>query len=199
MPFPVIPKKMALLNVDLQNCFVENSPVAAPCGRDVLAKANQLTAACRDAGVMIIHTAHVTRPDGSNLGIMGEIIPPVIDGVIMQGSESAKLHPELDVQDGDIVLEKPRFGAFHNTDLENILRSNGIDTVAVTGICTNICCETTAREANVRDFRVFFLSDATGTFPLGDVSAEQIQASVCATMGMAFAEVVSTDELISRL
>jgi len=199
MAFPIIPEKMALLNVDLQNAFVENSPVAAPCGREVLAKANELTAACRNAGIQIIHTAHVTRPDGSNLGMMGELIPPVRDGVIHSDTETAKLHPELDVQDGDIIIEKPRFGAFHNTDLENVLRCKGIDTVMITGICTNICCETTAREANQRDFRVFFLNDATGTFPLGDVSAEQIQQAVCATLGMAFAEVVSTEEMINKI
>jgi len=58
---------------------------------------------------------------------------------------------------------KPRFGAFQGTDLELILRSRGIDTVIVTGVATNVCCDTTAREAAVRDFRVFFLSDGTAT------------------------------------
>ena len=71
--------------------------------------------------------------------------------------EAAALHKELVVDPADILLEKPRYGAFHATDLEMILRTHGIDTLIITGIATNVCCETTAREAMVRDFRVFFL------------------------------------------
>jgi len=60
-------------------------------------------------------------------------------------------------------LEKPRFGAFHAAHLELLLRARGIDTLIITGIATNVFCETTAREAAVRDFRVFFLSDGTAS------------------------------------
>ncbi len=62
-----------------------------------------------------------------------------------------------------MLLHKPRFGAFHGTDLELILRCRGIDTIIITGISTPVCCDTTAREAHARDFRVFLLSDATAT------------------------------------
>lgn len=197
--FPIVPSNMALVNVDMQNCFVENSPVAAPGGLEVLERINRLIAACRAAGVLVVHTAHVVRPDGSNIGVMGEIVPPVNDGVIDKGSPSAELHGGLDVADGDILLDKPRFGSFHGTDLELILRARGIDTIVVTGICTNICCETTAREANVRDFRVFFLTDGTATFGIGDLTAEDIQAATCATLGFAFAQLASVDEMIAGL
>jgi nicotinamidase-related amidase len=197
--FPVIPSRMALVNVDMQNCFVENSPIAAPGGREVLGRINGLIDACRAAGVQVIHTAHVVRPDGSNTGVMGEIIPPVNSGVINKGAASAALHGELNVADGDILLDKPRFGSFHGTDLEIILRARGIDTIIVTGICTNICCETTAREANVRDFRVFFLTDGTATFGIGDLTADDIQAVTCATLGFAFAQLATVDEMIGRL
>jgi len=91
--------------------------------------------------VLVVHTAHVTRPDGSNVGVMGEIIPPVRDGIINRGSPSSALHPRLEVLAGDIVLEKPRFGAFHGTDLELILRARGIDSFILTGIATNVCVE----------------------------------------------------------
>lgn len=197
--FPIVPSNMALINVDMQNCFVENSPVAAPGGLEVLERINRLIAACRAAGVLVVHTAHVVRPDGSNIGVMGEIVPPVNDGVIDKGSQSAELHGGLDVADGDILLDKPRFGSFHGTDLELILRARCIDTIIVTGICTNICCETTAREANVRDFRVFFLTDGTATFGIGDLTAEDIQAATCATLGFAFAQLASVDEMIAGL
>ena len=69
----------------------------------------------------------------------------------------------LAIDPRDVLLEKPRFGAFHSTDLEMILRCRGIDTIIITGISMPICCDTTAREANSRDFRVFFMSDGTAT------------------------------------
>jgi nicotinamidase-related amidase len=67
------------------------------------------------------------------------------------------------VGDRDVILNKPRYGGFHGTDLEMVLRSAGVDTVIISGIATNICCETTAREAAQRDFHVYFLSDGTAT------------------------------------
>lgn len=197
--FPVIPQNMALVNVDMQNCFVENSPLAAPDGPLVLERINRLLSACRRAGVMIIHTAHVLRPDGSNIGVMGELIQPVREGYINKDRVSSQLHPKLDVQAGDIILDKPRYGAFHGTDLDLILRSKRIDTIILSGICTNICCETTAREANMRDFHVFFLSDGTATFPTRGVSAEEIQRASCATLGTAFAQILTLDEMITKL
>lgn len=197
--FAVEPRRMALVNIDMQNCFVENSPLAAPGGRALLGRVNRLTKACRKAGVRIIHTAHVVRPDGSNVGVMGELIKPVGDGYLNNDRVSARLHAELDVQPGDIVLDKPRYGSFHGTDLELILRSNSLDTIIISGICTNICCETTAREAGMRDFHVFFLSDGTATFPIGAVSAEDIQRVSCATLSMAFAQIVTVDEMIGKL
>ena len=111
--FAIVPNKTALLNVDFQNVFVEGYPVSAPDGVVTLQRANRLSAACRAAGILVIHTAHVTRPDGSNVGVMGEILPPVGEGMIAQGSQAAALHKDLDVNERDIILEKPRFGAFH--------------------------------------------------------------------------------------
>ena len=58
---------------------------------------------------------------------------------------------------------------------------------------------TTAREANVRDFRVFFLTDGTATFGIGDLTADDIQAATCATLGFAFAQLATVDEMIARL
>lgn len=198
--FAVVPKRMALINVDMQNCFVESSPLAAPGGRQLLDKVNRLTQACREAGVQVIHTAHVVRPDGSNVGVMGEMIDPIgKGGYLNKDRVSAALHPQLKVEANDIILDKPRYGSFHATDLELVLKSKGVDTIIVSGICTNICCETTAREAGMRDFHVFFLSDGTETFPIGDVSAAEIQRVTCATLGLAFAQIVTVDEMIRKL
>jgi nicotinamidase-related amidase len=197
--FAVNPRKLALVNVDLQNVFVEGFPVSPPDGPAVVARVNKLAAVCRKAGVLVIHTAHVTRADGSNVGVMGEIIPPVREGMIVKGSFPAALHKDLKIDPADIVLEKPRFGAFHSTDLELILRSRGIDSVIISGISTNVCAETTAREANVRDFRVFFLSDGTSTVDMDGVPRDVLQRATCAVLGTAFAQVLTVDQMIAKL
>jgi nicotinamidase-related amidase len=170
--FKFDPRRTALLNIDMQNCFVENSPVAAPRGREIVPRINKLAEVCRKRGALVIHTLHLVRPDGSNTGVMGVIIPAIAAGLINKGNKQAELHPDIVVGRNDIILEKPRYGAFHGTDLDLILRNRGIDTVIVTGICTNVCCETTAREANMRDYKVFFISDATATFNTPEVSAD---------------------------
>ncbi len=73
--FAVIPERTALLNVDLQNCFVENSPIAAPDGLVILERVNRLAAACRKAGILVIHASVVVRPDHSNLGTLADFNP----------------------------------------------------------------------------------------------------------------------------
>ena len=82
MDFAVVPERMALINVDLQNCFVQGYPSSAPDGLALLERINGLAAVCRAAGILVIHTRHVLRPDGSNLGILGEIAPAVKAGLI---------------------------------------------------------------------------------------------------------------------
>jgi nicotinamidase-related amidase len=190
--------RTALLNVDMQNCFVEGYPMSAPGGRALLDRINDLTAACRAAGVLVVHARHVLRPDGSNAGLLAEA-PPVAAGMINKGSPSADFHPSLMIDARDTVLEKPRFGCFHGTDLELLLRSKAIDTVMVSGISTSVCCETTAREAAVRDFRVIFLKDGTATFGIDNLSAEQVQEAACATIGFVFGKVASIGDVLAAL
>jgi nicotinamidase-related amidase len=197
--YSLAPKRAALLNVDMQNCFVENSPIAAQDGMVILERVNRLATACRNAGSTVIHTAHVLREDGSNAGLLAENIEAVRLGIINKGSVSARLHSALDVEPTDIILEKPRFGAFYGTDLELVLRSLGIDSVIISGIATNVCCETTAREAAVRDFKVFFLSDGTGTAAMNGATADELQSATCATLGYLFAQIVTVDETIRML
>lgn len=197
--FTVDPKTTALINVDIQNCFVQDSPVAAPGGAAIIPRINKLADAVRRSGGLVIHTVHVVRADGSTTGVMGEFNAAIKAGLLHKGRQSAELHPDLVVLEDDTIVEKPRYGAFFGTDIELILRNRGIESVIVTGITTNVCCETTAREANMRDFQVFFMRDGTATFDLPDVSAEEVQKAVCATLQMAFAQVETVDEMIARL
>jgi ureidoacrylate peracid hydrolase len=197
--FELVPERAVLINVDMQNCFVHGSPIAAPQGLEIEGRINRLAKACRKAGILVIHTSIVMRADGSNRGVLDEFSPFVKEGILDKDSKSAALHPGLDIQSGDILLDKPRFGAFYGTDLELILRSRGIDTIIISGVATNVCCETTAREAAVRDFHVFFLSDGTATADMGHATAAELQKATCATLGFLFAQVLTVDEMIARV
>jgi ureidoacrylate peracid hydrolase len=202
--FPIVPSKTALIVVDMQNVFVEGYPFSAPEGPQVLDRLNRLAEFCRECGIQVIYTAHVVRSDHSNVGVLGDILPPVREGVIDDGSISGDFHPGVQVREGDITLKKARYGAFDGTDLELILRHKGIDTLIIGGIATNVCAETTAREANVRDFKVLFLSDGTATFGLPDVgfgplTAEEVQRVTCSIMRAFFAQVLTVDQAIEKI
>ena len=149
---------------------------------------------CRNAGILVIHTRHVVRPDHSNIGILGKLVPKVRDGMLDEGSESAAFHADLRIEPNDVLLTKPRFGAFHGTDLDVILRSRGIDSLIITGITTDVCCDTTAREANARDFKVFFLSDATTTS-----RPPQSQRTTLELISALFGQVLTTEAMIAKI
>ncbi|MEZ4713744.1 MAG: isochorismatase family cysteine hydrolase [Caldilineaceae bacterium] len=197
MNFPVVTQRMALINVDMQNIFVDN-PKREGKGLPLLERINDFAAVCRAAGILVIHTRGIVRDDGTNVGVFGEIYPPAKE-VFNKDAPSAALHPRLVIDERDIILDKPRYGAFYATDLELILRSQGIDTVIITGIATNVCCETTAREAMVRDFRVFFLNDGTLATAPGGLTAEEVHWASLATLGALFAQVLSMDEMIAKI
>src|SRR5260221_7776750 len=114
--FAIDPRKTAVVAVDLQNCSVEKSPIAAPLGLQVVDKLNLLAARYRAAGSTIIWTRHAVRPDHSDVGILGKTVPPGAQGVIDDGAPSAALHPKVVVQAGDIILAKPhRYSGRHHT------------------------------------------------------------------------------------
>ena len=165
----------------------------------MLDRVNRFAAVCREAGILVVHTRFVLRPDGSNAGVLRETAPPVKAGILNEGSESAALHPGLVVDARDLIIDKPRFGAFHGTALETILRARDIDTVIIAGLMTNICCETTAREAMVRDFRRPFLSDGTATAPMGGASAGELQKATLATLGFLFAQVLTIEAMTHKV
>lgn len=194
--FTIVPARMALVNVDIQNCFVEGS---APDGLVVLERINRLAGVCRDVGIVVFHIRHAL-PAGLDPGVLGEILPVVkTTGFLDRDSETAAFHKELVRDPRDILLEKPHYGAFHDTNLELLLRRRGIDTIIITGIETNVCCDTTAREAMVRDFRVFFLSDGTTTGGVKGISRDIVHRATLATLGMCFAQVLAVDEMIQKI
>jgi isochorismate hydrolase len=113
--------------------------------------------------------------------------------VIIEGSESSVLLPELRVQPEDTIIKKDRYSAFYKTDLEEALRAKGIKDLIIGGVMTNLCCETTARDAFVRDFRVFFLVDGTST------AFEDLHLSTLKNLSYGFATLITCDQAISFL
>ena len=172
-------------------------PLAPPSGLAVLDRVNGVIDACRRLGMLVVHTRMAIRADGTNTGAaMDRLVPTFIRDLYSVGSPHWELHPGLSVAPGDVILDKPRYGAFYGTDLDLILRQRGIDTVVVTGIATNICCDATVREAAVRDYLVYLVQDATTTMAMNGITAEDLQAATFASLGMVFARIVSGAELL---
>jgi ureidoacrylate peracid hydrolase len=190
----VDPRRMALLNIDIQNVFVE----MAANSLEVVDRINRLARVCRSVGIPVIHVRHAVPAD-ADLGILGEMFPPVREGMLERTSETAAFHRSLEIGPSDQLLEKPHFGAFYDTDLQARLEALGVDTVIITGIETNVCCETTAREAMVRDIRAFFLSDGTTTGGVPGLEVAEVQRASLATVGTFFAQLATVDEMIGRI
>ena len=192
--FVVARGRTALLSIDLQNCFVEG---AAPRGVVVVDAVNRLARACRSAGMPVFQVRHALHAP-SDAGLLDEMFPGVF-AMLDVNAGTAAWHEAVEVDPTDVLLDKPHFGAFHGTDLEAQLRSRGVDTVIIAGIETNVCCETTAREAMVRDLRVLFMSDGTTTGGVPGMTVEDVQRASLATVGTFFAEVATVDETIARI
>jgi ureidoacrylate peracid hydrolase len=187
----------ALILVDLQRCFIDQSSEHSAQGATALVeRLNALAERCREANVLVILTAHVLRADHSNAGTLPEKVVAVADGMIDEMSEGAALHSAVRIDPRDIVVRKPRFSAFAGTDLDLILRTRGIQTLIVAGIATDICCESTARDAADRGLHVIFLSDGTASGSgADDPHADQAHVDALARLDAFFADVVSMADL----
>ena len=111
------------------------------------------------------------------------------------GSYGHSLWPDLEVLPEDIKVKKNRFGAFvpGSSDLHSLLQARNIDTLIITGTATNVCCESTARDAMMMNYKVIFVSDGTATY-----NDEEHNASLGIMLAM-FADVMSTDEVVNWL
>jgi len=118
-------------------------------------------------------------------------------------SEMWQLHPEVEQRPHDVLIEKQLPDAFTGTSLEKWLQQVQADTVCIVGYMTHICCDSTARQAFHRGYKVELLRDATGTLAVenqaGSVSAEQLHTSFLVAQQMFFSEVISTDEWLLRI
>ncbi len=173
----------ALLVIDMQNVFAdEDSHSYLPAAQIISRNINKLVHSFNRNGARVIYTRHV-QEEGDE-GVMGEWW-----GDIIREGRSAELWDGLDVK-GDVIT-KPRYSAFHRTDLEHMLKN--IDNVFITGVLTDICCETTARQAFINDHRVFFTADGTATI------SEEVHLSSLKSLCHGFAEILSCKEAEQRL
>ena len=196
------PARTAHVVVDLQNGFMApGQPAEIPAARDIVANVNRISAALRVGGGLVIYiqntidaTAKQAWSNWFNY-MSGDGRAEAMDAAFAPGSYGHSLWPELDVQPADLKVKKNRFGAFvpDSSHLHAELQARNIDTVIVTGTATNVCCESTARDAMMMNYKVIFVSDGTATF-----NDDEHNATLGIMLAM-FADVMTTDEVVARL
>jgi len=184
------PAGSALLVVDMQRFFLDaGSLTFTPGGPAIVPTLKRLIAAFRDAGRPVIFTRHVHHPDDLDSGIMGWWWK----GKCLEGTEASEIHRELAPLSSEKVVTKHRYSAFYNTDLETVLRCLKVEDLVVSGIMTNLCCESTARDAYYRDHRVFVPADGTATID------EDMHLASLLNLAFGFAFVTTCDVIAAQL
>lgn len=178
-PFSFEPKHTALLMIDMQRDFIEPGGFGATLGNDVSLLAPVVPAAaalivwCREQGVLVIHTQECHAPDLSDCPPAKRLRgkpslrigdPGSMGRILIQGEPGAGFVPELLPKEGDVVIAKPGKGAFYGTRLTEELQSRGITHLVFGGVTTEVCVQTTMREANDRGYECLIVEEATGSY-----------------------------------
>lgn len=195
------PKKTALIVIDMQNVWVKQGmPAYTPYCEAIVPNINRIAAAMRKAGgsvwwVRAIYGDDAPRTWSAYMEFLSPEFLGDMLGALTEGNVGAELWHGLDVQPGDQHVIKRRFSALiqGSSDLGERLEAAGIDTLVITGTATNICCESTARDAFMLNYRPLVVADANAT-----VSDEAHNASLNALLTR-FADVFSTDEIVELL
>jgi nicotinamidase-related amidase len=174
--FAFEPRNAALLIIDMQRDFVDRGGFGEALGNDVsllrqvIPPTQRILAACRAAGVMVIHTREGHRPDLSDLSpakkararFIGN--PSPMGRLLVRGEYGHDIIDELKPIAGEPVVDKPGKGAFYATDLGALLQDRGIRQLIVCGVTTEVCVNTTVREANDRGYDCLVLEDCVGSY-----------------------------------
>jgi len=178
-PFPFQADCAALVIIDMQRDFLEPGGFGAALGNDVsqlsgvVAPVRRILQAAREAGMLVIHTREGHRPDLNDLspakrrrgkGALTIGDPGPMGRILVQGEPGHDIIPELAPIPGEPVVDKPGKGTFYATDLDLILRNQQIGQLVICGVTTEVCVNTTAREANDRGYDCLVLSDCTGSY-----------------------------------
>jgi biuret amidohydrolase len=171
--------KAALLIIDMQRDFLQPGGFGAALGNDVtllqaaVGPCREVLGAARRSGILVIHTREGHRPDLSDAPPLkvdrGDPAlrigaPGPMGRILVRGEPGHDIIPELYPVAGEPVIDKPGKGAFYQTDLELMLHNRGISTLLVCGVTTEVCVNTTVREANDRGFRCIVLSDCCASY-----------------------------------
>jgi ureidoacrylate peracid hydrolase len=196
------PHRTALVVVDLQNAFMDDEVGHAVCpmARDIVPAVNRLAGAVRASGggVFWIMNTFDTRA-AMEWSVAQAMLTPAArarrEAAMSEGSKGWELWPSLDVRQEDEIVRKYRFSAFlpGASDLPYRLRSRGFDTVLITGTVTNVCCESSARDAMMTNFRTVMVTDANAAMTM-----EEHCASLLAFYAI-FGDVMDTDYVVQRL
>ena len=209
--FSLAPGHCALLIIDMQRDFLEPGGFGEMLGNDVkqlrrtIEPNRRLLAAWRAKGWPVLHTREGHRPDlfdlppakkirGRSKTSIGD--PGPMGRILVRGEPGHDIIPELYPIAGEPVVDKPGKGAFYATDLHGMLQHRGVKQLVVTGVTTEVCVNTTVREANDRGYECLVLEDCVGSyFPeFHEMGLKMIKAQ-----GGIFGWVTSSDELISRM
>lgn len=171
------PGKTSIILIDLQEYF---RGIIDP----ILGNLIKIIDTARQVQIPLFFTQH-GHEAGADTGMLGQWWADLI----MKGSEEARLLPELGARPEDVVIQKNTYSAFHGTELEKKLREVNTRDLVVCGVMTNLCCETTARDAFVRDYRVFFLADGTSTV------SEDYHFSTLKNLSSGFAVLLTCEQL----
>ena len=196
------PVRTALVVVDLQNGFMDEAVghAVCPAARDIVPNVNRLAASVRASGggVFWIRNTHDATTE-VEWSVMQEMATPARRKrraeSMSEGTAGHELWPALDVRPEDETVRKYRFSAFlpGASELPERLRARGFDTVLITGTVTNVCCESSARDAMMRNFRVVMVSDGNAAN-----TPEEHDASLVA-LYLSFTDLMDTDMLVARL
>lgn len=167
-PVEVPASDVALIVVDMQNAFLREeyslgiAETQEPFAAAIPGTAN-LIAAARSAGVPVIYTRYAYLPGNEDqLSPTGRLEGTALSPRLVEGTVDIEIVDELAPEPGDIVLDKSRPSAFYGTRLEPFLTAKGIRSVVICGVTTNICVETTARDASQKGYKTYVVEDAVG-------------------------------------
>lgn len=195
-------KRTAHLVIDMQTGFMTpGAPAEIAPAAAIIPNVNTISAACREAGALNVFVqnsiSEESKQSWSNWfdAFWTADKREGMYATFMVGRPGHALHPDIEVKADDMRINKFRFGSFvdGSSDLHQRLRARGIDTVIITGCATNICCEPTARDAMMLNYKVLFVSDATATH------TDFEHNNTLNNMMLTFADVVSTADVTSLL
>jgi len=193
-------ERKALVIVDMQNAFCDERGFMTKLGLNIeqciaaVEPLQRVLAECRELGIPIIFTRYWLRPDYKDAGLFEDLFPGSHQAQAMvAGTWDAEITPALSPKEGEFIVDKQRYSAFYGTNLDLILRNLGTSMVVVTGVTTNICVESTVRDAMFRDYKVVVLEDCTGAVD------ELMQKGAIHSFRYGFADVMMSEQFLSKV